>query len=366
MNDGLFLRASALPLAFRCPASVRRATLPISETSEPADLGSAAHEALRALPEGRGIQWADLPAIAAKWNVTADELRMLAAMGNGLWPELAPMFPNAMTELALSAEIADGVRLSGHLDALSVVGAEGHALDWKTGRKDSDYSQQMRGYAALTLLDDARLTKVTIFVVWVRDGEVERYTMTREQLPAWLDELRVTVVEWDGVYRPGPHCRYCPRSHECAAVNAIVRRDVSAILDTGGAPSLLDMPPAEIVALYRKAGLVIDYAERVRAIIKAHVETNGDVVTHDGRLTLVQETRRELDTLAAWPVLEAAGFDDDDFAECVKLSLSKVEKRVAQKAGRGKGKAAIQELGAKLQAVGAIKTNTITKLTEKR
>src|SRR5690606_40152435 len=71
------------------------------------------------------------------------------------------------------------------------------------------------------------------------------------------------------------------------------------------------------------------------------------IFTADGRLTLVHETRRELDTLAAWPVLEASGFDDDDFAECVKLSLSKVEKRVAQKSGRGKGKAAIQELDRK-------------------
>lgn len=366
MNDGLFLRASALPMAFRCPASVRRATLSISEASEPADLGSAAHEALRALPEGRGIQWDDLPEIAAKWNVNADELRMLAAMGNRLWPELAPMFSNAITEFTLTCDLAEGVRLSGHADAISVVGQTARVLDWKTGRKDYDYSQQMRAYAALALLDDASLTEATATIVWVRDGEVERYTMTREQLPAWLDELRRSVVDWDGVYRPGPHCRYCPRSHECAAVSALVRRDVSAILDTGGAPSLLDMPPEQIVALYRKAGLVIDYAERVRAIIKGHVEQYGDLVTADGRLALVSERRRELDTLAAWPVLEAAGFDDDDFAECVKLSLSKVEKRVAQKAGRGKGKAAIQELGAKLQAVGAIKTNTITKLQEKR
>lgn len=364
------LRASSMPLAFLCGASVTDAALPINESNGAALLGTAAHEALRSLAERGAIDWDALPALAARYSVPVEDLRVLCALATKLWPELAPSFPEALTEVSLSCEVAPGAVLSGHLDLLSVAGEVARAGDWKTGRKDSDYGQQMRAYAALVLLDSLDLSEVTVTVIWVREGEIENYTMRRADLAPWLDQLRSEVVEWNGVYRPGTHCVYCPRSHECAAANAMVRRDVAAIADRdllGRAENeLSSMPAGEIVALLRKADTVSRYAERVRQAIKAHVIANGDIVADGARITLDTETRRELDTAAAWPVLERAGFGDEEFAQVVELRVSKVEKVAAKRAGRGGGAAAVRELSAALSAAGAVEVREIQKLALKR
>ncbi len=360
------LRASATPAAFACPGSVRLPVLQIAERSEPADLGSAAHVALRSVAEGAGVPWDTLAALAAQWGVDPDELRMLAATGAKMWPHVADSFPNAITEVPLRAEVAPGVWLTGHADLLSSTATKVRLGDWKTGRKDADYSHQMKAYAALALLDDPILTEATSTVLWVRESEIENYTMTRPEALAWVEELRSTVIDWDGVFHPGSHCGYCKRSHECAAANALARRDVAAILDESASSALSAMEPDQIVALHQKASYVLKLAERVRDAIKAHVDATGDVLGVEGRLTIDIEKRRELAPLVAWPVLEAQGFEDEDFAACVDVKISRVEKRVAEKAGRGKGAAAVRAIDAALETAGAIGIREVRKLTIKR
>lgn len=355
-----------MPLGFRCPGAVRVPKLRVSEVSEPADLGSAGHEALRPLVELGGVQWEQLPAIAARWAVDLDDLRIICATGTKLWQTVAPSFPEALTELPYEVEIAPGVVLTGHVDILSVTGHVARAADWKTGRKDSDYRQQMRAYGAMVLLGEPELTECTATILWTREGDIENYTMTRAEADAWLLDVRDTVLEWDGVFRPGAHCQHCPRSHECGAANALARRDVAAILDVDIAAGLAEMEPAQIVELYRKASAVAKYAERTRDAIKAHVVATGDIQGADGRLTIETEDRRGLDTLAAWPVLEAQGFTDVDFAACVDVRISHVERRVAERAGRGKGAGAVRTLAQQLTAAGAIRTKQTKKLVEKR
>lgn len=370
------VRASALPMAFRCAASVRGGNVIIRETGEPADVGSAAHEALIDLAEGRGIQWDGIDAIAAKWSVPADGVRVLCAQAAKMWPDLAPLFPDASSEIELTVDLPHGGALTGHADFVSVWDVidggvtRRHAAigDWKTGRRDSDYVHQMRAYAALLMLDDVTIDHVTSVVVWVREGEVERYTTTRAQMRAWVARLVAEVFDWDGTYRPGPHCGHCPRSHECVAVNAMVRRDVSAILDTPAdmAAALLEMAPDDIVALAQKASLVAEYADRVRKAVRLHVIANGDVHGSSAVLTTSTETRREIDTLKAWPVLEAAGFTDEEMAACVDVSAGAAEKVIAKKAGRGNGAKAVREFKAALESAGAVKVREIVKLTERR
>jgi hypothetical protein len=364
------VRASGMPLAFACPGSTHAAAVPVDEESYPGRLGTAAHLVLRSLAETGSIQWDAIPEVAARYAVDADEIRMLAGMATKLWPKLAPSFPNALTELPLSAEFFPGWTLSGHVDLLSMSGTVARAGDWKTGRIDSNHAQQMRAYAALLLLEDHELTEATATVIWIRDGEIESYTMDRAGLRAWLEELVARVVGWDGVYHPGRHCGYCQRSHECEASTAYVRRDVAAISDRAlvaraeGELSL--MPPAEIIELHRKAELVAGYAYRVKDAIKRHVLEHGAIEGEGVKLTIESRVTRELDPVAAFPVLEAAGFEDADFAECMDLGISRVEKRIAQKAGRGNGAAAVRELAAKLGEADAVKTKETHYLKERR
>lgn len=365
-SDLVSLRASGLPMAFRCAGSARSATLAIEETSEPASLGSAVHEALRPLAEGAGLQWESLEAIADKWGVNRDELRMLCAIANKLWPTVAEHFPDASTEVELVSSVY-GVPFTGHADVLSVVGTVARGADYKTGRKDVDYAEQMRGYCALVLMTYEQVQEVTFTVLWLRDGDLQNYSMTRKQLAAWLESLRAKVIEWSGAYRPGPHCDYCRRSHECDARNALVRRDVASLMDVhqDEASVIAQLAPEQKLALYRRAKMVKETAERVTKAIRQNVEAYGNVVTDNGKLVIEIEKHRELQTLAAWPVLEAAGFQDADFADVVDVSISRVEKRIAKNAGRGNGAAAVRELSEKLNEACAIRIKDVAKLREK-
>lgn len=363
----LSVRASGTPLAFRCPASIRPSGLPISESSEPADLGSATHEALRPLAEGGSVQWDDLPRIAGEWGVEIEDLRMLCAMGTKLWPEVAASFAGALTEVPLSHEVVPGTVLTGHLDLLAITGTVARAADWKTGRKDHDYSHQMRAYGTLVLLEDPSLTEVTVTILWLRDGTAENYTIDRPGALAWVRRLRAEVIAWDGTYHPSPkNCAHCPRSHECAAASALIRRDVSAFVEQGVDASLATMAPGRKLALYRSAAMVEQYAKRVRAALRADVEEHGPIEGEDGTLAIVVEPQRELVPLAAWPVLEGAGFGDAEFTEVLDLSISKVEKLVATRAGKGKGAAAVRALRENLTSASALRTRNVQKLVDQR
>ncbi len=101
----LELRASRMPIAFECPGSIRKPALQIRETGEAAELGTAAHEALRAVAEGREPEWERIPELAERYNVDPEELRMLVAMGTKLFRKVADSFPNAMTEVHLEIEV---------------------------------------------------------------------------------------------------------------------------------------------------------------------------------------------------------------------------------------------------------------------
>lgn len=364
------LRASAAPLAFLCGASIRRGEVPINQLSEAADIGTAAHEALRPLAETGRLDWEAIPAIAKRYSVPEDDVRILCAQANKLWPELAPIFKDALTEVELSTELRPGFLLTGHADLLTTTGTVARGGDWKTGRRDAHHEHQLKAYCALVLLENIELTEVTFTAIWVRDGEIENYTMDRAGCEAWVRELLTAVVDWDGVYRTGKHCDHCPRSHECPAANAQVRRDVAAIADrdlVGRAECEIELMTAEeIVDVFSKADTVARYAQRVRDAIKARVLSHGDIVANGVRLTIATEKRRDVDAARAWPVLEQQGFVDEDFVEVIDLSASKIEKRVATKAPRGKGAAAVRGVTKALEDAGALSVREIQKLTQKR
>lgn len=370
MSASLNLRCSALPLAFRCAAAIRPSAIPMNASNDAANDGTAVHEVLRSLPTTDRLDWDAIPEIAKRFNATPGDVRMLAAQGVKLWNQVKESFRGAMTEVDLRYEIVPGVFLTGHADMLAIAQRAMRVADWKSGRKDRDHSQQFKGYAVLSLLASEDIDEVTSTGLWIRDQEIENYTLDRAAAIRWKNDLIERVIEWDGVYRPGSHCAYCPRNHECDAANALVRRDVAAIADKSLVArvesELALMSDSEKVAIFQKADLVVKFAERVRAAVKAYVETNGDIVADGVRLTIATENRRDIDPQKAWPILAAAGFDDTDFAEVMTFGASKIDAVIRHKADKGKGASAVRELDAKLRAAGAIDTRTINKLTEKR
>lgn len=361
----LELRCSGLPLAFRCPGSVREASLPINETGEAADLGRAAHELLAQLVTTDRIPWDDLPAVAKRYQVDAEELRVLMHLGAQLWNAVKESCPNPLTEVELMHHLGPAT-LTGHADIYSRTGTEAFIPDWKTGRADSDYSEQLKGYAALALLEDVELTKATAAVLWVRDGTYEQYTMDRAGVWEWMRRVESEIIQWDGTYRPGKHCEYCPRAHECPARAALVRSAVAAITGQDVGEVVAAMAPEQVVQLSEMADIARSQVERVKAAIKKRVEQQGDVTALGKVITLAVEQRRKLKPVEAFAVLEERGFGDAEWAQVIDMSVSAAEKIIATKAGKGKGAAAVRELKAALEAAEAVETETVTRLVTRR
>jgi hypothetical protein len=367
----LILRCSGLPLAFRCAGAVRPGKIRINEISDAADLGTAAHDGARALVETGRVDWDALPELARRHDVDEPELRLLLGLATKLWAEVEQSFPDALTEVELRLETKD-LLLTGHADIKAQSANTAHIGDWKFGRKDGNHREQLLGYAALALLEDDSLEAATAGVLWVRDLEYEHYTLRRSELGQWLGRLVETIVRWDETFRPGPHCEHCPRSHECPARHALIRRDVAAIgdLDLGAldeeGEALAALTPEALVELVVKADLVKRVAERLRAAASRYVQNHGDVEGDELCLTLQHDERRHLKVVDAFPVLEAAGFADPEFGVVLDCSLPKVERIVATRAGKGKGAGAVRALRQKLEDAHAIELETVTKLVTRR
>lgn len=356
----LALRCSSLPRVFRCPGSALPPRVRIDPYNPAASLGTAVHEALRTLAESGRVPWALLGQLAARYGVAETELRMLAGAAAKLWTDVKDSFPGAVTEAAIEATF-HGVRLTGHVDLLSLAARRARGGDWKSGRKDSDHSQQLRGYAALIhAAAPDPLDEVTMTALWLRTREIENYTMDRTDYARWQQEFRERLTEWDGVtYHPGDDCQHCPRVHECAHGRAYLQSAVAVVADRqalGEVECEIErFTPDELIGLLRKCAMVEAYAKRAREAIRQHVERHGGELTGtDDKLAIETRAEREIDPLAAWPVLERAGFTDEDLAACVRMRASIIDQVVASKTARGKKGEAIKALNKELEDAGAM------------
>lgn len=351
----------------KCSRSQDEATLLISEHSAPADLGTASHDALRGVVHETHV---DMRLIAARHGVSEKELGPLVWFGRKAWEELKASFPLPETEVDVSlSDVANGLKLTGHIDVLSIIGRSARGIDWKSGRKEeSDYYAQMAGYAACLLRGGYNIDDVTFTVVWLRSQTVETYRFTRSDSVEFLDEVQVHLA--DARYTHGEHCAYCPRSHECPALIALGRRDAALFTADDEAALVFDlakMSPAMVVDVRRRAKMLEKFAASLDAAIKWRIASTGALPSGDGyQLDLVEENgKREVDTLKAWPVLQRV-LTDEEIAQCVTVSASGVDEIVAKKAGRGNGAAAKRALAEELKALGALEQPKVHKLKEVR
>lgn len=365
MTEKLHLRCSSLPIAFRCPGSVRTGPLVIDEANEAGAMGTAAHEAHAHMVTHGLVDWDGVAELARRHDVDAGELRSLLGLGQLLWEQVNVSFPNASAEVSM-AHADDDFVLTGTADVIGISAGVAHIGDWKDGRVDSDYAQQLLGYAFLALASHPELERAEAGILWVRETEYEHHSMTVEQASHWLARLRAEVVKWDGTFRPGNHCAHCRRAHECPARRAIVRRDVEAIAGMNlDEQAIAALTPAQRIDLVIKARAVAQIAERFIGAIKADVAKNGAVNADGKTLTLMKSERRSVRAWEAFPVLQER-LDDSEMAQVTTISLSKAEELVRKKAPPRKGAQAVRELNMALEEASAIATSESVSLVVRR
>jgi hypothetical protein len=348
------LRCSSLPLAFRCPASVRTDTgVLIDQYHDAATDGTDVHRLLASHPDGDAPQ--------ALVEELSPDARILYYAGAKMWREhISAWMPNSEAETECECEPSTGVLVPGHIDRHSLNSDETEIviLDWKSGRKDNDHKEQGFGYAAGAFEKHPRLRRATVHFGWIRTQEIESYTIDRSRIVEWSQRLRNEVIEWNGVFHPGEHCEGCRRFASCEAHAAMNRQSLAVV--TGKPLDLATMPGPEMATLYRRLSPLLSQIEGLQKAMRAEVKTRGEVLDGAGGVLhyVEQNAPREVDALKAWPILTEK-LNDEELAACVKVSIGDVEETIAEKAAkanpkRGAKKEAKEALQAALAKAGAI------------
>lgn len=204
------LRCSSLPMLRRCSASLSvlsrdedqpAKAIPDLDPWNPASsVGTAVHSLLAACVEDR-----DEDVEAACHSAGVDEgdvgeVEYLAFMGRRIWHDhLKRHFSHPLTvesRITRDFESRDGniLRLSGQVDvACTNPNNWAEIVDWKSGRIEGDYEDQLRGYALLRCLKD-NLPGCRAWVVFLRSGRYRLYEWTLDELTAWCQSKLVPVL----------------------------------------------------------------------------------------------------------------------------------------------------------------------------
>ncbi len=363
------LRCSSLSLIEACPAAALPADPRIESASEAADLGSANHFWLARAVAGNKTP--EFDALAKRFGIEdVAELERLCWWSWRAWEQVREHFPDPMTEVAL--EHGD---ITGHVDVLSIQEDLVSVLDFKTGRQDLDHSAQLKGYAYLALCHYPRPTRAYVCTLRIREQTVDGAYYSWDELREWADGLRASVTG-PPVYRPGPHCTYCPRGATCPAKTELLRQAAESLgsIDRGSAYAMHDHMTANhgaaLANLLGHVKLLEAACETARDLIRADVAALGGVVpTGDGReLVLREVATRKVSALEAWDLLAEELTEQTLLESVVQLPKTKIEDAVRSWCEREGAKTglAIKKLMARLEAAGAMRTTYQTRLEVRR
>ena len=364
------IRASSTPRLLACPASHHAPGERINPDSPEARLGSGAHVVNETLPKTGQPDWDRIPEVAREFRVEEKELRILAAQSKRLWDSevpgwdctLADIFEGATAEGQKSMGIGLGVTLTGSPDLFVDRDNNTYVLDWKTGRVDRDHTAQLAAYALLA--GRGKTVGAHVFVAWVRDGELEQWSRSTGE----IDDHRVSIAKaaasWDGEYRPGSHCAFCPLEASCSAKTALVRRDIGAILDSD-AEAFGALEPARQIGLVEQARDIERLCKRVVDAAREHVSEHGDIEADGRALRVTTVERQSVDTRAAMAVLRQH-IPAEKLADTVTVQLGKAKKIAGEDAPRGEKGKRIAKLMDDLEKAGALSKTETKKLEIKR
>jgi hypothetical protein len=261
--------------------------------------------------------------------------------------------------------------------------------DWKSGRVDGGYSNQMFAYAYLLWNwkgrpDDIDITGIVAFLQH-RYQRVAKYDAA--SLKAWEYDLRHNALSRTDTYRPGGHCAECPIYHSCEAQQQMTRSAMTAIVLPAAIPPddtaalatrkaldiLASITPdnknepevRDAVATFLHRRKVIQKAIDIGAeVLKAAVQRVGPIDTGDGYSAVVRDVEIEtLDPVKAAPILKRHLSDAEVMGAC-RMSYPKIRAAVASKFGRGEKKSARERVEKDLEAAGAVTVATQQRLEE--
>jgi len=315
--------------------------------------GNAGHDYLARLRRGESPSLDD---VCEQHGVSAASLGGPLENAAALWEKIAQWFPCPTVEAGFQAALSQEVLLTGHTDLRSIGEQEEAAvLDHKFGwiTDQGTCYDQMKGYALLCYLDGGgRIDHIRVFVGWYREGTVQSWEWTADELLDFQDSIVSTVLDAraDDLH-PGPHCTYCPRRHSCPALMQELRGTTHMLMELGNGGEL---SPASLHSAFRNLTKVENAIRLFRSSLRERIETGGPIVCGDQQITLKTVVKKPItDTERAWPVITAR-LSEAEAVKCVTITKGALDDAVAKKAGAGKGAKAKRELTKELEAAGAL------------
>ncbi len=376
-DTALHLRASSVPLAWRCAESCRQLAdeARIDRPHEITEQGSAFHKWAESIDLP---QRADVGAIATRYDVDSNDIDQLCAYASVAWRELQKWHAGGETEYKMEyqspLEVGDfsTISLEGTADRLRVDGTTGYVLDWKSGWLLGDYEHQQRAYAFLTLMCVGKpIEKVYTTTVHVRLGFYETKVYTAAELRSWFDDLKLRLRNGLGKFNPGAHCDNCSRHYACVGSAEFNSRALAAIQNGDGTAvvELTHENKALVGPQLAEAFSLVKYVEKrckeFREALKTQVMSVGEMPTGDNGkvLRIIEMEKRSLDPKKAWPVLQEH-MDIDEINRACTVSLAKCQDVVGAKAADGTKGVVRKQLLEELETAGAVHVKRVEQLRE--
>lgn len=351
------IRASEAPIVIECGLAATPPVNPIDTAGPEAALGSAVHDSVQAWIERGRTGEPEAQPHANQYGVDPAAVLELALAAP---PALDAIHEDLTTLVAETPVRGGGVR--GRIDALALVqGNDGvfaaAVADWKTGRDPVAGSKpaQRLAYASAVEAEYGMPSQGYVYTaeIWLATGDILESRFDADSIAGFRARIADRLAR--PTARPGPHCRYCRRLHECEPRDAYLHAGARALVALSQ-----ELPTPEALAqVWEQSRALKQALERYEAAVDAHIETAGGLDLPDGRrIEHMTVTRDHIDARAAWSTLEQYGLGADEINATLSVSKTELLKIISARAPRGKKAAAKADLMTALDVAGAIARTT--------
>lgn len=298
-----------------------------------------------------------------------DEQKQLVTICRGYATELEKSASVVLTEERL--EILGGA-LFGTADIVVRTNeTEAHVIDYKFGRisvEGAKTNKQGKAYALGVFDLWPEVQWVTVHFLQPRRDEVSTHTFNRskdvENIRHEITEIILNVEQHSdcpGKYQPQHgNCLWCGRKAECPRVAELTAALVAKTHNSLELPTVLipaKMTVEQLAGALDIGGVLEDHITKWHKMVKAEAlqRTRSGQQVGDYVIERRAGKRTVVDPVMVSEILaKTYGFTAVDVASITSMSITEMEKLVAQKAGKGKGAKAKEELQEKLESAGLV------------
>jgi len=353
------IRAGEADIVAECGLAATPPEREIDDSGADAALGSAVHDSLQAWVEAGCNGEPEPQPHANQHGVDPQVVAEFALAAPAALKEIREDMSKPRAEVKV-----EGGGIRGRIDLLSLRHASiklfsAGLIDWKTGRDPIASSKPRQRLAYASAVEAVHGMPSTAYIyaaeVWLATGDILEARYDLDMIEGFRARLADRLKHRTA--RPGSHCRYCRRRHECDERDHYLRSSAQALM-------LVDKDMttgAALAELWDQSRLLKSALDQYDKAVDLALEEHGHLDLPDGRRIEHMTIKRDnIDARKAWPVLREVGFDNDDINALLKVSKTTLLNAVAKRAQRGKKAAAKADTMTALDLAGAI-TRTVTR-----